>query len=65
MALGFSYYCTEQGNEPVKQWLKDLPKEVRFAIGVDIRYLQEHWPEANQMPRVVHLVQVFMKLAPR
>lgn len=38
------FYCTEAGNEPVRQWLKDLKREDRKAIGQDIKTAQYGWP---------------------
>jgi phage-related protein len=47
------FYSTRSGNEPVRDWLKDLPKEDRRAIGEDIAYVQYKWPIGK--PRVDHL----------
>ena len=38
------FYRTESGEEPVRDWLKDLPKEDRLAIGVDIKTVEFGWP---------------------
>ena len=38
------FYCTESGNEPVREWLKELPKEERKTLGEDIKTLQFRWP---------------------
>ena len=35
---------TEAGNEPVREWLKDLPKEDCKVIGTDILTAQYAWP---------------------
>jgi hypothetical protein len=35
--LAVMFYKTESGNEPVREWLKDLPKADRRAIGEDIK----------------------------
>ena len=42
--LNVAFYKTESGNEPVREWLKDLPKEDRHAIGEDIKTAQYGWP---------------------
>lgn len=42
--LGVVFYRTEAGNEPVRQWLKDLKREDRMAIGQDIKTAQYGWP---------------------
>jgi phage-related protein len=38
------FYRTESGNEPVRDWLKDLDKDDRVIIGSDIKYVQFNWP---------------------
>jgi len=38
------FYRSEAGNEPVREWLKGLPKEERRTIGEDIKTVQFSWP---------------------
>lgn len=38
------FFMTEGGDEPVREWLKNLPKEDRATIGEDIRTVQFGWP---------------------
>jgi len=38
------FYSTETGNEPVREWLKQLDSEDRKAIGMDLLRIQEEWP---------------------
>jgi len=38
------FYRSEAGNEPVREWLKGLPKEDRRTIGEDIKTVQFSWP---------------------
>jgi len=38
------FWSTENGNEPVREWLKQLPKDDRKTIGEDLRMLQFGWP---------------------
>lgn len=38
------FYQTEQGNEPVREWLKVLSKLQRKQIGEDIKTVQYGWP---------------------
>lgn len=38
--LNVVFYKTESGNEPVREWLKDLSKADRQAIGEDIKTAQ-------------------------
>ena len=51
--LNAVFYATSNGNEPVREWLKSLPKQDRRAIGEDIAYVQFKWPIGK--PRVDHL----------
>jgi phage-related protein len=47
------FFRNEAGKEPVRDWLKELAKEERKAIGEDIAYVQFKWPIGK--PRVDHL----------
>ena len=38
------FYRSEAGNEPVREWLRGLPKEDRKTIGEDIKTVQLSWP---------------------
>jgi len=38
------FFQTEGGREPVRQWLKALPKRERNIIGEDIMTVQFRWP---------------------
>lgn len=38
------FFRTERGNEPVREWLKGLPKDERRVIGEDIKTVQFGWP---------------------
>ena len=38
------FFQTEAGREPVREWLKGLPKEERRIIGEDIMTVQFRWP---------------------
>lgn len=38
------FYRTEAGNEPVRDWLKEMPAEDRRLIGDDIRTVEYGWP---------------------
>lgn len=51
--LNAVFYRSANGNEPVRGWLKRLPKESRKAIGEDIAYVQFKWPIGK--PQVDHL----------
>jgi phage-related protein len=51
--LNAVFYRNRSGTEPVRDWLKGLPKQDRKAIGEDIAYVQFKWPIGK--PRVDHL----------
>ena len=42
--LAAVFFQTETGREPVREWLKALPKEERRIIGEDIMTVQFRWP---------------------
>lgn len=42
--LRVSFYCTESGNEPVREWLKALPVDDRRKIGEDIKTVEFGFP---------------------
>lgn len=46
------FFRTGAGNEPVREWLKAMPKDERKALGEDIAYVQYKWPLGK--PRVDH-----------
>ena len=39
-----SFYKTEAGAEPVREWLKSLGHSERFLIGSDIKTVEYGWP---------------------
>ncbi len=42
--LNVVFFKTEAGNEPVREWLKELPKTETKTIGTDILTVQYAWP---------------------
>ena len=42
--LSVRFYRESSGSEPVRDWLKGLPKEERREIGADIKTAQFGWP---------------------
>ncbi|HBN8226412.1 type II toxin-antitoxin system RelE/ParE family toxin [Pseudomonas aeruginosa] len=42
--LSVRFFRTEAGNEPVREWLTDLPRGARRLIGTDIKTVQFGWP---------------------
>ena len=51
--LDVYFYETEQGNEPVRQWLQEQSLVYKKRIGEDIKTVQFGWPLG--MPLVKHL----------
>jgi len=51
--LAAFFHATSNGNEPVREWLKELTRQDRRSIGEDIAYVQYKWPIGK--PRVDHL----------
>ena len=42
--LTVNFYRTDAENEPVRDWLKDLPRDDKRIIGEDIKTAQLGWP---------------------
>jgi phage-related protein len=42
--LSVAFFRTASGKEPVREWLKSLPREERRIIGEDIKAVQFGWP---------------------
>jgi len=42
--LSVVFFRTASRNEPVREWLKSLPREERRIIGEDIKTVQFGWP---------------------
>ena len=42
--LSVNFFCTDAGNEPVRDWLTGLPREHRRLIGIEIKTVQLGWP---------------------
>lgn len=53
--LRVRFFSTENGKEPVKEWLKELTKIERKTIGDDIKTVQFGWPLG--MPLVKNIGQ--------
>lgn len=45
------FYSSDNGNEPVREWLKDLPEEARKAVGLDLQRVQYRWPVGMPLVR--------------
>ena len=42
--IALVFFRTQSGNEPVREWLKDLPEAERQSIGRDLMRAQWRWP---------------------
>lgn len=42
--LACRFFVSESGNEPVREWLKDLKPGARKEIGSDLHVVQWRWP---------------------
>ena len=51
--LPLVFFATASGNEPVRDWLKELPESDRRAVGQDLMRVQWRWPVG--MPLCRHL----------
>lgn len=47
------FYRSEAGNEPVREWLKELPRDDKRQIGEDIKTAQLGWPLGMPLIRKV------------
>jgi phage-related protein len=43
------FYRSDQGNEPVRDWLKALTTEAKTEIGADIERVQWRWPVSKPL----------------
>lgn len=43
-SLAVRFFRALAGNEPVREWLKDLPLEEKRTVGADIQTVQWDWP---------------------
>ncbi len=46
-----AFFATGSGNEPVREWLKELPAEDRKALGEDIAAVEFTWPVGMPLVR--------------
>lgn len=42
--MPIKFWATANGREPVREFLKELPKPDRYRLGEDLRKLQFGWP---------------------
>jgi antitoxin HicB len=48
--LSVKFFHTQAGNEPVRDFLRDLPPEDRKIIGTDIKEVEFGWPLGTPQP---------------
>ena len=65
--LTVRFFRTEEGREPVREWLKALPEPERRRIGDEIRAVQFGWPVGMPLVRKLqpNLWEVRVRLAGR
>lgn len=51
--LCIAFYRSENGNEPVRDWLRELTAEDRKSIGTDIKTVQYGWPLGMPLVRKI------------
>jgi phage-related protein len=49
--LHVAFFRTDSGKEPVRDWLRSLPREARRNIGEDIKTVQFGWPMGMPLVR--------------
>ena len=49
--LDVRFFKSENGNEPVREWLRGLSTDDRYVIGSDIKTVQFGWPMGMPMVR--------------
>ena len=66
-SLRVIFYLSGTGKEPVREWLKQLPRDERKIIGEDIKTVQFGWPMGMPLIRKldVGLWEVRSKLGSR
>ena len=52
--LSVAFFRTASGNEPVREWLKSLPREERRVLGEDIKSVQFGWPLGMPLVRKLY-----------
>jgi phage-related protein len=51
--LSVAFFRTTTGREPVREWLKALPRQERRIIGEDIKTVQFGWPLGMPLVRKI------------
>lgn len=53
LRLQVVFFKTEMGKEPVREWLKSLPRDDRKTIGEDVKTVQFGWPKGMPVVRKI------------
>lgn len=53
LRLQVVFYRTDSGREPVREWLRSLPRAEKKAIGEDIKTVQFGWPLGMPLVRKI------------
>jgi len=53
MTIPVLFYRTAEGREPVREFLKALPREDRQEVGADLYTLQSEWPIGMPLVRAM------------
>lgn len=51
--LPAAFYCSANGKEPVRDWLKELPEADRRIVGFDIATAEFGWPMGMPLCRAL------------
>lgn len=51
--LAVRFYRSSSGTEPVRDWLRSLPRDARKCVGEDIKTVQFGWPLGMSLVRKV------------
>ena len=49
--IALAFFKTPAGREPVREWLRALPGEDRYAVGLDLMRIQWRWPVGMPLSR--------------
>lgn len=53
LRLQVTFYRTDSGHEPVREWLRGLPRAEKKIIGEDIKTVQFGWPLGMPLVRKI------------
>jgi hypothetical protein len=53
LIFSVAFFRTETGREPVREWLRSLPRGERKIIGEDLKTVQFGWPLGMPLVRKI------------